>query len=38
MKDNEIQDEGVGLISESLKANTSLTELRLDGDDYFCLM
>ena len=31
--DNQIGDEGVKTISESLKINTSLTELNLDGDE-----
>ena len=31
--DNEIEDEGAKTISESLKINTSLTELYLNGDE-----
>ena len=31
--DNEIGDEGAMKISESLKTNTTLTELNLGGDD-----
>ena len=31
--DNEIGDEGASKISESLKVNTTLTELWLDGDE-----
>ena len=31
--DNEIGDEGASKISESLKVNTTLTELDLEGDE-----
>ena len=31
--DNEIGDEGASKISESLKVNTTLTELNLTGDE-----
>ena len=33
LADNNIGDEGARMISESLKTNTTLTELNLEGDE-----